>query len=151
MLVVIYLYWKRLLMFPKQKYCCKWRFSGAWCHLVFEVHEPISWSAHSGSDETLKNHLLAPSPSHSTILHSLSHSHISITFPSTWQFYAASLCLEQRKNLVFWYTNCTLVWEEEKPSKTSIAYAQPKCTRVSTTPHWTACNNLACFGLLAEG
>jgi hypothetical protein len=46
MLVVIYLYWKRLLMFPKQKYCCRWHISGAWCHLVFGVHEPISWSAH---------------------------------------------------------------------------------------------------------
>ena len=22
-----------------------------WCHLVFGVHDPISWSAHSGSDE----------------------------------------------------------------------------------------------------
>jgi hypothetical protein len=34
--------------------------------------------------------------------------------------------LGQRKNLVFWHTSCTLVWEEEKPSKTSIAQAQPK-------------------------
>lgn len=78
---VISLYSKRMLIFPKQKYCCKWCFMGAWCHLVFWVHEPISWSGHSGPNETLKRHLLAPYPSHCSIPLSLSCSHLYPSHP----------------------------------------------------------------------
>lgn len=64
-------------------------------------------------------------PSHSSIPHSLSHSHISITFPSTCQFDAA-----QESGILVYKLHFGM-GRREVP-KDSLAYAQPKCTGVTS-------------------